>query len=514
MKRHRAVRTGLLTAVVLALAFGRAAASDPEGFKIAKSEYEKISRRHDDQGARDRRDMTYGMSEYLDQKACRKFLAKSFDKEKSERVACAIVDVLGACGVPDDLDDLFGTLGRIAAKKSDPRCTVIALARGLAATPPALAETATAAALEALPKSKGDLRLSLLTGIGAMGSSTATTGVRALSTSDSFERFERDVALGACGRDAAVPDLVLELAAPDPLARLGAAMGLAKSNSDEAMLHLIKLLDADDPRLVEIAAQAVGAAKLESSAEALIAAFEGSPLRTRNEVRLALANIAGKDLGLDPAAWKAWLAAKKEGAADPGKAVPVKLPKFFGTDVPSDRVIVLLDLSGSMDWKGRITKATDGLAQYLESLPDSAEFSVYGVSRSLTQFSESPAPGTKRREAATWVRKQLTGRAYDLNLALTTALDENPNADTIVLATDSGPTGSFKTITYDESTAETLALFERANRTRRIRVFAAFTVPGGRDEASEAEVGEYEDRIVQLRRLTQDSGGSLEIIDN
>jgi hypothetical protein len=138
---------------------------------------------------------------------------------------------------------------------------------------------------------------------------------------------------------------------------------------------------------------------------------------------------------------------------------------------------------------------------------------VYGVNQSLSRFGSAVAPGTKRRDAAAWVRKQLTGNGFDLNLALHTALEDNPSADTIVLATDSGPTGRFKTIQYDESTAETLALFERANRTRRVRVFAAFTVPGGRDETNELIESEYDDHIVQLRRLAEDSGGSLEIVD-
>src|SRR6185503_20633854 len=96
----------------------------------------------------------------------------------------------------------------------------------------------------------------------------------------------------------------------------------------------------------------------------------------RYALRGALAAILGKDYGMDPGAWRDALAGKKPEPLAVAANVP-KPPEFFGIPTPSDRVAVVLDLSHSMGWNGRLERARDGIAAYLASLDDSAEFNVY-----------------------------------------------------------------------------------------------------------------------------------------
>lgn len=496
----------LLAAASAAHRVDAAAASDPKAFADLKAKYDKLLKVHDDVSIRERRKMLLECFDYLDQKPCRKLLHEAFDADDSAETRVAAVQVLGASGDPKDLDAIVRGVG-----KDKLRGATIAIGVGLACTPKDVAPAAAVHAVELASKAKGDLRVALLEGAAELAEPTAYDAVAAIAVDAKTppdERFERDVALGACGKDKAVAALVAEGKSGDPTVRLGAAVGLAKTGAKESLPALVECLHDLDPRVVETAADALGAAKHQPAATTLVDAMAAAPLRTRTALRAALAAIVGKDYGLDPAPWRDALAGKKPEPPVMPAGAP-KPPDFFGIPVASDRVVVVLDLAHHMDWKDRLTRAKGGVSSYLGAFGDAAEFDVFGCSKTTERFSRSMCAGAASRQQATaWVDKQLSAGGFDLERCLLDVFAEQPRADTILLATTSMPGGDSAAATAMEA----LQVIRRANLSRRVRIDVAFVAPGGRVTTSETDA-EFEDRALQLQILAETSGGKFVRID-
>ena len=499
------MRTSICVAAAAALAAATALpsgarASDEKGFAALKAEYEKAAKKHDPDGVRDRRKILLRTFDYLDQKACRKLLREALDDEDEVDTRVAVVQVLAASPDPKDLDAIVKGIARDKL-----RGPAIAVGEGIACAEPAGADALAARALELVPKAKGDLRLALFEGVGELGAASAYEPLLALGEKWlPEEHYLRYVALGACGKDKAVLRLAADMKVSTGLVRRGTVAGLARTGSKEALAALTEALHDADPRTIEIAAATLGEAKHQPAAPALADAMLTAPLRVKCALRAALVAILGKDFGLDGAAWRAAIDGKQPAPA----AVPAdepKHPQFFGIPVVSDRVVVILDKSHSMAWNGRLVRCQEEIERYLGALGDKAEFAVVACDKNAERFAETLAvAGSSRAQAQAWVKKQLGGSGFDLKNALTSALETYPEADTILLATDSMPWGEGAA----ESAAEVLEVFRAANRTRGVRLHAAFVVPGGRVTTSELEP-EFEDRAFQLGLLTKGTGGTF-----
>lgn len=499
---RRTVRSACFRAFTLALLLvpldaAAARASDEAAFKDLKSRYEKLARNQDDDANRERRHLLLQSFDYLDQKACRTFLRKAYGEENTSDNRIAAVQILAASGDPKDLEFLLN-----AFKKEKAAGPPIALGEGIGYTPETSAGAVSAWIGAQLSKQKGEPLRSLLEGLGALGDASGYAPLLALGDKIArAEQFERLVALGACGKAASVAVLAKYAASMDDEVRLAAATGLASTGDAASAPHLEALLRDRNPRVVEQAAKGLADLRHAASVPALAEAFAGAPLRTKEAVRAALRALTEKDFGHDGEAWKAGAAAKP---------LPV-LPKFFGIEVASDRVVGLLDLSRSMDWKGRLDRAREGMTAFVQSLPDDTSFDLVGVGRTPVPFAErmTAGPGPKQ-QAAEWIGKQLTGGGgFDLREALLHVLRSRPDADTLVLATDSYPWGDAR----DDTPLEVLQEFRRENRGRRIRVHVAFVAPGGRYVESEPVPEEYQDRKGLMQLLAESTGGSFVAIE-
>jgi hypothetical protein len=495
------LRKSLVAAAAAMSVVGAAFASDEKAFAELKAKYEKAAKNHDDSGIRDRRKILLALFDHLDQKACRKLLREAFDGDDAVDTRVAVVQVLGASGDPKDLDVLVAGVG----KDKKLRGPSIALGEGLSYTAPAAAAAASAHAVELAAKAKGDVKLALLEGVGELGDPSVYEALVALGEKWlPEEHYVVNTALGSCGKEKAVAALVADAKSSIPLARLGAVSGLARSGTKESLAPLTDALHDLDPRVVETAATALAAAKHTLAASAMVDAMSTAPLRLKYVLRASLAALLGKDVGLNAAAWRDVIEGKKpEPAVVP--ADQPKLPQFFGISVATDRVVVLLDLGRRMSWQGRLTRAQEGIARYLEALDDTVGFNVFGCTKTTDRFSKGLCAGAASRgQAVAWVRKQLTGGGFNLKTALLQVLDEEADVDTILLATDSMPWGEGAA----ESAMEVLEVFRRANVTRRVRVHIAFVIPGGRVTTSEPE-DEFEDRATILKLLAEGSGGKF-----
>jgi HEAT repeat protein len=494
----RAVAAAAFAAALSASLLARA--SDEKGFAALKAEYEKAAKKHDPDGVRDRRKVLLRMFDFLDQKACRKLLRQALDDEDEADTRVATVQVLAASPDPKDLDAVLKGLA-----KDRLRGPSIAVGEGLACADPAGADAVAVHAVELAGKAKGEVRLALLEGVGDLGAPAAYEPLVALGEKWlPEEHYLRDVALGACGKEKAVERLVADMKASTGLVRRGAVAGLARTGAKESLAALTEALRDPDTRSVELAAAALAQAKHQPAAPALADAMLAAPLRVRCALRAALVEILGKDYGLDGAAWRAAIDGRKPAPAVVPADQP-KPPEFFGIPVASDRVVVLLDRSHSMAWSNRLSRCQEEIDRYLASLDDKAAFTVVACDKNVERFSETLAAGAaSRAQAQAWVKKQLGGGGYDLKSALVAVLDTYPEADTILLATDSMPWGEGAA----ETASEVLEVFRAANRTRAVRLHVAFVVPGGRVTTSEQEP-EFEDRAFMLGLLAKGSGGTF-----
>jgi len=310
--------------------------------------------------------------------------------------------------------------------------------------------------------------------------------------------------------------------------RLEAALAVAKHKIPaEAGLKVFKALIADADWRVRV--QAMEAALVVRHADCvgpivdLLAKEKG---RLRLDAWLALQDLTGKELGLDPKAWQAWWEANKDsftppapGASGPRPdgSVPTKA-EFFSIPILSNRVAFVLDLSGSMrdeapsqDPRKKETKldvAQKGMVKTIGSFTQDVWFNILCLG--------CEDDGTYRREQKIWKKKLMPGNDANRKDATkftntaeargwTNIWDgieyafEDEEIDTIFLYSDGGASRGVWT-----STGDILAQLDRMNRFRKIMVYTVET-PGAKANTA--------DNIRLLKELAEKTKGRYKLAD-
>ena len=213
--------------------------------------------------------------------------------------------------------------------------------------------------------------------------------------------------------------------------------------------------------------------------------------RLRWDAWLALRDLTGKELGLEPAHWKRWWDANKETFDVPPPATAGAPPEdrpagetgvqFFSLPILSTRMEFVLDLSGSMrdpapgqanqsklDVAKRETGKTFGL------LPEGAWFNVlllgcdtegrYPTDQKKWKRTLHPATPAGRAEAAAYLNRQEARGWTNIWDGIELAFEDDL-VDTIYLYTDGGASrGTFV------MTADILDELARMNRFRKIMI--------------------------------------------
>jgi len=239
----------------------------------------------------------------------------------------------------------------------------------------------------------------------------------------------------------------------------------------QAPTHAKQMLDDPSPTVRQTAAGTCARLKIADAAAPLIRLVEADPrLRTRYDASRALKAISGKDFGLDVARWRRWRK-EQEGTAKPGT---ITVARYYNFGVYSDRVLFVVDVSGSMNWSfhfkpKRIEVARRQLDGVLRTIDKRSlvNVMVYSDKVRVWQKKEVVADEKNIQRALAWSDKKLARPEGDTHTfaALEKAFEHNPEFDTIYFLSDGYPSDG------DYISPEGICYSVRAwNRYRRARI--------------------------------------------
>ncbi len=255
---------------------------------------------------------------------------------------------------------------------------------------------------------------------------------------------------------------------------------------DPALLEdLSECLD-DKAWQVQVAAiKAVGNIPAPEAVEALIAQLDKTEARMHFEVVLALKRLTGEDVGEAAQDWNNWWQYRKDGFVFPdeearvatGAALPPATRErgsYYGTEIVSNRVCFLVDISGSMSGQLRGTEYTgikldvakSELIKAIEGLPKSAFFNIilFDNGTQPWQGQLTRATPASLADARTFIEACSPRGGTNIYDPLEEALLDD-TVDTIYLLTDGSP-GSGKYTAADDILREVAKI----NAVRNIQI--------------------------------------------
>ena len=179
--------------------------------------------------------------------------------------------------------------------------------------------------------------------------------------------------------------------------------------------------------------------------------------RIRQEIALELQRLSGRSLGSEPGRWRRWWEAVQSGRialpGEQGGTEIVSRASFFGLDLETDKVLFVVDRSGSMrtafgtSGRSRYDEAIDQLFRFLEAAGPETRFNVVLFAergyRWRTRLASADAGSL--REARQWLESRSPKGGTELREGLRTGLElgrsdeltpARVEADTVVVLCD------------------------------------------------------------------------------
>ena len=323
--------------------------------------------------------------------------------------------------------------------------------------------------------------------------------------------------LGRLPDTRALPAIVEGAVSREITLRLAAAEALGGHAERDAARRILEDLAVDpQPRVRETAFASLG----RDGAEAvpfLIRRMPLETLRNRAAVADALQRLTGRDLGRSPEAWREWFeATHANGGGLPrpprGTERPRYARRYYGIPVTSDRLLFILDVSGSMAFKSegrqactRLEIARRELEHTLGLLGPATRFNIITFSTSPLPFHREglvPASRARVRKAVRFLERQGANGGTNTYAALRMAFDRFPEADTIYFLSDGSPT-------VGAVISQELILYRvhRWNASRRVRIHGIALLTGRAPDIPSAAEDDPEDAWRFMRSLAAMTGG-------
>lgn len=245
------------------------------------------------------------------------------------------------------------------------------------------------------------------------------------------------------------------LADPDPALRCAAVSVQARATEQQCLDVSRRMLADPEERVRAAAVENLERLASRASALALVEALQKEPrARLRWAILGWLRAQSGQDHGFDAEAWRAW-AATVEGrvhTGEPRASGPLgdTHVAFAGLNLISDRVVFLIDLSGSL-WQTKVGERTrkelvdEQLRKALCALPAETRFNVIPYTNEPLPWERRLVPATKEnvaRALAAFERCHQSGRGNFFDAARLALAD--PEIDTLCVLTDGVPTGGHR----------------------------------------------------------------------
>ena len=251
------------------------------------------------------------------------------------------------------------------------------------------------------------------------------------------------VAVSAPEEEASKPALVdLLEKEKDPRVRLAGVDGMAKAPGTSWHALLAGRCEDPDWSVQLVAARIAGEREVGKAIPNLIHALAKAAPRVSEAVVIALRKLTGQNIEAYEEPWAKWWEANRAKYGDDGRPLQpvVSTPRasdveFYGLKVRSDKVMYIIDISGSMlaEKKAKATTATDTpgmksdpkpdahaarfsgpkieiakleLKRSLAALPKESSFNILAFNHAVQQFQQKMLPATDANKelAYAWIR--------------------------------------------------------------------------------------------------------------
>ena len=274
------------------------------------------------------------------------------------------------------------------------------------------------------------------------------------------------------------------------------------------------LLKDERPIVREVAAMAVGRYRTEPLFGELVLLMREGNLRAKQKSYLAMKAISQQDFGYAPDVWAKWWQDRKAGKLKESGAFKedrerISVGTYYKFKIFSDRVLFIVDVSGSMNWPeyhpNRLEVAKRELVKAIKSLTEQTLFNMATFAGHVNMWQsdgEVPATEANKKKALRWIDRNLLARgATNTYGALMDGLAKNPKVDTVYFLSDGMPsTGRY------EVPEEILIKLRYANRFRKVIVHTIAVVMG-KPAIEKAEKYEDPDEMAAFMRMIAESNG-------
>ncbi|MHC4940664.1 MAG: HEAT repeat domain-containing protein [Planctomycetota bacterium] len=483
-------------------------------------EYDALSGNHDLVQKRRRRELLRRMGQLPDKKTV-KALRRIVRKEGDTRAKINAMYSLCTIGDVKAVNDIYkfclkeirsvypAYLGRALAHTKDPEVMAWIIEKPLKNTNPRL-------------------RLSAIEALGELRYAEALPHLIAIFNKEANKEGGRNIvymyesikSIGRIGGPDAKPVLMRAAKDKDWRVRLGVAESLLDRFRDRETLEAMRTLMKEDSQIIrEECAKSIRDNKVDALFPELIVTMREGNLRCKKASYDAMKAISGQDFSLAPDLWAKWWAEKKKGnLTEEGKLAKgerVSVSTYYNFKIFSDRVLFVIDTSGSMKWlespPQRIDVAREQLFKAIKSLNEKTLFNVMTFASDIHTWKRGEVLATKENiaESLKWLETRLLPRGgTNTHGALMRALSDNPKIDTVYFLSDGLPSSGEM-----EIQEEIIVALRDANRFRKV-VFNTIALVFGKSKIEKAwKYEDPEEMGAFMRRIAEESAGESVVID-